>query len=230
MACDRIDLADDLWHEGGSMPGFIFICCALFLFLMLGLRYSKSVMPLRTLEDRTLPGLPGPKGLVRRLDGMERGRMLLPGTTPEVIDEGNLILPAHWEHDVTVGRYACIAYTWALGRMAEEDPEGEQQRKKTLARARVIPVFTFLIALVLVFMHHISTATGLSLFLFVWAFLIFAGLTSQGRDRKAVDLAKTGLKQAGLWPQLHQDAMAIEGCLDAMAWSQIPGLKRVLPR
>lgn len=38
------------------------------------------------------------------------------------------------------------------------------------------------------------------------------------------------LKEAGLWPQLPSDAMAIEQCLKALTWCHVAGFRRILPR
>ena len=62
------------------------------------------------------------------------------------------------------------------------------------------------------------------------AFFTFSALPSQFREWKAAEIAKSGLKEAGLWPVLPSDAMAVEQCLKALSWCHVAGFRRILPR
>lgn len=209
---------------------FLLLSGIVFLILM-ALRHGKARGPLLSYGDRPLPGFPGPIGLIRRLDGMGRKqREILPGHQPTHKKDGMMTLPLAWEDRVTAGRMACTAHAWALSIMAEDDPVGDKNRTQAVYRSLIVPFFVVLIALALVFVKHADVMTMVSLSVFVWAFLAFAAVPSQMREKKAVDVAKTGLREAGMWPQLSEDAYALETCLNAMAWSRVAGFPRILPR
>ena len=72
---------------------------------------------------------------------------------------------------------------------------------------------------------QIALAIGLA----CWAFFTFSALPSQFREWKAAEIAKSGLKEAGLWPVLPSDAMAVEQCLKALSWCHVAGFRRILP-
>ena len=72
--------------------------------------------------------------------------------------------------------------------------------------------------------------SALAIGLACWAFFTFSALPSQFREWKAAEIAKSGLKEAGLWPVLPSDAMAVEQCLKALSWCHVAGFRRILPR
>lgn len=205
---------------------------AIILFAVLAyLRHTKGVMPLRRSEGAALPGFPGPRGLVVRLDGMERKqRVVIDGRFPGVSKDGSLVLPLKWEKEMTVGRMAAVAHTWGLGLLAEDDPVGAKSRENAILRTAIITFFVGLIALAMVFIKHVDFRIALAMIVGTWAFLSFAAIPSQYREWKARDLAKQRLKEAGLWPQLPQDGRALESCLDSMIWCRVAGFRRILPK
>ena len=167
------------------------------------LRFTKGVIPLRTYESRELPGFPGPVGLIRRLDGAEkRRRKLAEARTPGVDENGLISLPPAWEGKVTAGRMA----------------------------ATMIPFFTGLVLLGMIAAGLLKFQIALAIGLACWAFFTFSAIPTQFREWKAAEMAKSGLKEAGLWPQLPSDAMAIEQCLKALTWCHVAGFRRILPR
>ncbi len=210
---------------------FILLSAIVFLILM-SLRYGKASAPLSSYGDRPLPGFPGPVGLVYRLDGLGRKqREIVPGRLPSYKGkDGSMVLPVSWEERVTTGRMACVAHTWALAMMAEEDPEGDKKRVDSINRSKIVPFFLSLIALALIFVKHADISLVASITVFTWAFLTFAAIPTQLREKRAVEVARAGLLKAGMWPQLKEDAYALEACLIAMAWSRVAGFPRILPR
>lgn len=210
---------------------FLLLSGIVFLVLM-SLRYGKARSPLFSYGERPLPGFPGPVGLVHRLDGVGRKqRQIVPGRHPSYNGkDGSMVLPVQWEEKVTTGRMACVAHTWALAIMAEEDPSGDKNRTQSINRSRMIPFFVTLIALALIFTKRADVMLVSSLAVFTWAFLTFAAVPTQMREKKAADIARKGLREAGMWPQLSEDAYALDACLDAMAWSRVAGFPRILPR
>lgn len=72
---------------------------------------------------------------------------------------------------------------------------------------------------------QIALAIGLA----CWAFFTFSALPTQFREWKAAEIAKSGLKEAGLWPVLPSDAMAVEQCLKALSWCHVAGFRRICP-
>lgn len=204
---------------------------AVVLGVIAALRFTKGVIPLRTYESLELPGFPGPVGLVRRLDGSEkRQRKLGEGRTPGVDENGLIILPPAWESKVTAGRLACVAHTWALSRLVKENPEAAKARKVAAARATMIPFFTALVLLGMMATGLLKFQIVLAIGLTCWAFFTFSAIPSQFREWKAAEIAKSGLKEAGLWPLLPSDALAIEQCLKALTWCHVAGFRRILPR
>ena len=195
------------------------------------LRFTKGVIPLRTYESRELPGFPGPVGLIRRLDGAEnRRRKLAEARTPGVDENGLISLPPAWEGKVTAGRMACVAHTWALSILVKENAEAAKARKTAIARATMIPFFTGLGLLGMIAAGLLKFQIALAIGLACWAFFTFSAIPTQFREWKAAEMAKSGLKEAGLWPQLPSDAMAIEQCLKALTWCHVAGFRRILPR
>lgn len=195
------------------------------------LRFTKGIIPLRTYESGELPGFPGPAGLIHRLDGAQkRQRKLTKSRSPKVDTDGLISLPDAWENKVTVGRLACVAHTWAMSNLIKEDPAAAKVRKIATNRAIMIPFFAALILLGLIVTGLIRFQTALSIELACWAFFTFSALPSQFREWKAAELAKNGLKEAGLWPALPSDAIAVEQCLKALSWCQVAGFRRILPR
>ena len=195
------------------------------------LRFTKGVIPLRTYESRELPGFPGPAGLIHRLDGAEkRQRKLAEARFPGVDENGLISLPPAWEGKVTAGRLACVAHTWAMSSLVREDPAAAKARKTASGRAMMIPFFTALILLGMLATGLLKFQIALAIGLACWAFFTFSALPTQFREWKAAEIAKSGLKEAGLWPLLPSDAMAVEQCLKALSWCNVAGFRRLLPR
>ncbi len=209
---------------------FLFPAVIIFLILMM-LRHTKSKRLLNHYGNQPLPGFPGPAGLVMRLDGMDRKqRKIVHGRRLGNKKDGVVVLPPAWEQHMTAGRMACVAHAWAWSVLAETDPEGDTKRMKSINQAKIVCFFACLIALAIVFFRHANPLTVFAITAFLWAFLAFAGLPTQIREKQATDLAKKGLKEAGLWPQLTEDAYALEACLQAMSWSRVAGFPRIWPR
>lgn len=174
---------------------------------------------------------PGPAGLIHRLDGAEkRQRKLEKARFPGVDENGFISLPPAWEGKVTAGRLACVAHTWAMSSLVREDPEAAKARKTASARATMIPFFTALILLGMLATGLLKFQIALAIGLACWAFFTFSALPTQFREWKAAEIAKSGLKEAGLWPVLPSDAMAVEQCLKALSWCHVAGFRRILPR
>lgn len=199
--------------------------------IIAALRFTKGVIPLRTYESRELPGFPGPKGLIRRLDGAEkRQRKLAEGRSPGVDENGLISLPSAWEDKVTAGRLAFVAHLWAMSCLVKEDPAAARTRKTAIARATMIPFFTALILLGMLAVGLLKFQIILAIGLACWAFFTFSAIPTQFREWKAAEIAKSGLKESGLWPLLPSDAQAIEQCLKALSWCNVAGFRRILPR
>lgn len=145
-------------------------------------------------------------------------------------ENGFISLPPAWEGKVTAGRLACVAHTWAMSSLVREDPEAAKARKTASARATMIPFFTALILLGMLTAGLLKFQIALAFGLACWAFFTFSALPSQFREWKAAEIAKSGLKEAGLWPVLPSDAMAVEQCLKALSWCHVAGFRRILPR
>ncbi len=211
--------------------GFITVLSLIVLGIIASLRFSKGIAPLRTYESRELPGLPGPAGLIYRLDGTDSPqRELGKSRAPDVDEEGNISLPPHWEGKVTAGRFACVAYTWAMSALGKQSPDTAKARKLAIRRATMIPFFIGLVLLIAAIARVMLWQYAIPVFLACWAFFTFAALPTQFREWKAADLARQRLKEAGLWPMLATDAEAIDRCLKAQAWCNVAGFRRALPR
>ena len=90
--------------------------------------------------------------------------------------------------------------------------------------------FTALILLGMLATGLLKFQIALAIGLACWAFFTFSALPTQFREWKAAEIAKSGLKEAGLWPLLPSDAMAVEQCLKALSWCNVAGFRRILPR
>ncbi|MEG0836837.1 MAG: hypothetical protein RR138_03655 [Akkermansia sp.] len=231
MTFRRIDQVHRLCQNPLMLSIFVLLVAALLFLILMSLRYGKGMTPLRRAEGTPLPGFPGPIGLINRLDGIERKqRDIIPGRAPNVKADGSMTLPLRWEDDVTAGRLACVAHTWALAQLSDQDPEGGKKREQAVTRTHIVTFFTALIVIALVFIKHLDTKTAMALVAGVWAMLSFIAIPTQFREWKALEVARTGLKNAGLWPRLESDAHAIDTCLKAMTWCRVAGFRRILPR
>lgn len=211
--------------------GFVILISAVVLGILAVLRFTKGIAPLRNYEKVSLPGLPGPTGLIHRLDGSDqKQRPISYGRHPELKGDNELVLPKAWETDMTAGRYAAVAHLWALDQLKQEDPNGAKERKNALFRAIIIPFFSALILIALVGLKRIPVTPGIAVFLAIWAFCSFSAFPGQFREWKAAEIAKKGLQNAGLWPQLSTDANAVDICLKALYWCRVAGFRRILPR
>lgn len=231
MTLRCIDQPSLLWQNERMFSMFVLLVSALFFFIIMSLRYGKAISPLRRVGGVPLPGFPGPIGLINRLDGVDRKqRDITAGRTPNIKQDGSMTLPLKWENTVTAGRLACVAHTWALAQLAEEDPEGGKAREQAIRRAHIVTFFSLLIAGVLVFVKHMDYRTALAMVTGIWTFISFSAIPTQYREWKALEIARTGLKNAGLWPRLNRDAQALDTCLKAMTWCRVAGFRRILPR
>lgn len=204
---------------------------ALILFAVMGyLRYTKGIAPLRAMGRVSLPGFPGPRGLVNRLDGLDRRRReIQQGKSPLPKMDGSIILPDFWEGEMTAGRMASVAHTWGLCLLAENDTAGAKAREAAISRTMIIVFFTVLVAVALIFLKRVDARLALMLVSWIWAFLTFIAIPTHYREWKARDVAKKRLKEIGLWPRLAQDQQALDICLTAMIWCRVAGFRRILP-
>lgn len=231
MTLRRIDPDGRMWQKKPMFATFVLVVSALFFLIIMSLRYRKAISPLHRAGSVPLPGFPGPVGLVNRLDGIERKqREINTGKAPNIREDGSMTLPAKWEDHVTAGRLACVAHTWALAQLAEDDPEGAKAREHAVKRTHIATFFVILIAAALVFIKHMDLRMAFAIIAGVWTFLSFSAIPSQFREWKALEIARTGLKNAGLWPRLNKDAVALDTCLKAMTWCRVAGFRRILPR
>ncbi|MFR4417181.1 MAG: hypothetical protein ACLT8E_07285 [Akkermansia sp.] len=194
------------------------------------LRFTKGIIPLRTYESRELPGFPGPAGLIHRLDGAEkRQRKLEKARFPGVDENGFISLPPAWEGKVTAGRLACVAHTWAMSK---------PWSGKTLSRPKPANRRASRHDDSLLHSPHPAGDAGHRAVEVpdcagyrpaCWAFFTFSALPTQFREWKAAEIAKSGLKEAGLWPRLSSDA----GCgtmPESIVMVHVAGFRRILPR
>ena len=174
---------------------------------------------------------PVPWGLIRRLDGAEkRRRKLAEARTPGVDENGLISLPPAWEGKVTAGRMACVAHTWALSILVKETRKRQSPQNGYCTRHDDLPFFTGLVA-----SGHdsgrpaeIPDCPGHRPGMLGFLYLLRHSYPVPGMESR--EMAKSGLKEAGLWPQLPSDAMAIEQCLKALTWCHVAGFRRILPR
>lgn len=200
---------------------------------MAWLRFTKASVPLKQGENYVLPSSPGVKGVIRRMDGMERkNRTLLQSRRPKSHEDGSLALPSlRWDKDsMTAARLASIAHTWALAKMAESDPKGHKEREGAIARARVIPILGILFCVMMIVVGKINIPVALGLLLAAWALMIAVSIPSQFREWKAIAIAKKGLRDAGLYPQFQDAASVLDRCITACSWSRVAGFRQIVPK
>ena len=82
----------------------------------------------------------------------------------------------------------------------------------------------------MVYLKKIPLIAGVAVFLGVWAFFAFTSFPSQLCEYKAAEYAKKGSKNAGLWPKLNSDAMAVDACLKSLYWCRVGGFRRITAR
>lgn len=109
-------------------------------------------------------------------------------------------------------------------------PGGGKSPQNRLCARHDDSFFTALILLGMLTAGLLKFQIALAIGLACWAFFTFSALPSQFREWKAAEIAKSGLKEAGLWPVLPSDAMAVEQCLKALSWCHVAGFRRILPR
>lgn len=216
-------------------PALIFVCilCVAVIGIMSWLRYIKGKLPLREGESHILPSAPGVRGVVMRLDGMDRkNRPIHQGRLPRSLPDGSLSLPCiKWESGpMSVARLAVVAHTWAQAKQAEEDPRGYKDREQAVARARVVPVLGLFFCMMMIFAGRLNVPVALTIMLSVWTLMIAISIPSQFREWKAVAIAKNGLKRAGLYPQLQDTANALDRCLTALSWCRVAGFAQIIPK
>lgn len=199
---------------------------------MLLLRYIKGIVPLKRNEHISMPGHPGPEGLIYRLDGIEhKTRTVTFQRTISIKGNGELTLPRRWKNaPLTTGRMAATAFIWAHARLAEEDEESARQYRSTMFRSIMAPLFTAFVCVALVIAKGLDWRIALTITTGVWALLAFMALPGQYRNWKAKDMAREALKERELWPVDKQAAQAIETCLSAMIWCHMAGFRTVPPR
>ena len=212
---------------------FLWILCGAILLLIAWLRWTKAKIPLSLKASQKLTGVPSPKGIIYRLDGMNhKNRPLLNARILSVKADGTLSLPLHqWEKgEMTVARFASVSYLWALAQMAEQDPEGHKQRETHLARARLIPLLALFFLLLFLLLGKIAFPLAFSLWLFIWTLCVVTSLPSQFREWKVIALAKDQLKKSGLYPADQTLVVEINRCLSAQAWARVAGMTQIITR
>lgn len=180
-----------------------------------------------------LPSSPGVRGVVRRLDGMERkNREIYESRIVKSRPDGSLALPCdRWSREtMTVSRLAAIAHVWAMARMAEADPQGYKDREGSIARARVVPVLTLFVCGVMVLAGRMTFPIALTFIFGTWTLMVAISIPSQFREWKAIAVAKKGLKEAGLYPQLQNTATALDRCITALSWCRVAGFSQIIPK
>lgn len=209
---------------------FLLIACTM-LAIAGWLRYSKGVAPVQKAHRRESKSFPAPAGLIYRLDGASvHNREVGNAFSPRVTQDGGVAFPKSWDRRVTLGTVAAVAYTWALAKLAEDDPTGHKEREQTLSRSLIIPVLCFVIMAILTALGRIHPFYALSVSLLVWAVMTYSTFQSHNREWQAVTIAREGLKSAGMWPQMPGTANTLERALRAQAWCRIGGFPRYFPR
>lgn len=195
------------------------------------LRHTKGVAPLRRAHRRPSETFPAPPGLVRRLDGIEApNREVGIALSPRISPDLGLAFPRKWNDQVTLATVATVAYTWALAKLAEDDPEGHREREQALLRAAIIPFLSFVILAVLVLLAKMPPYAALVIQMLVWAVLIYASFKTHHREWAAVAVANEALKTSGMWPQMPGTALTLERAVRAQAWCRVGGFPRYFPK
>ncbi len=211
----------------------VWLFCGVILFILGWLRFVKGRFALREGEGIEMGAIPQAAGVVLRLDGIERrNRVILDSRRPRGLEDGSVALPlSRWATSpMTIARLALVAHTWAMARQAEADPEGHRQRERAVARARVIPILVFFLSLILLAAGRCTLPMAFTLVLGVWTMTIIVSIPSQFREWKAVEIAREGLKSAGLYPQSRLAAGLLNRSLSALSWCRVAGFRQVVPR
>lgn len=195
------------------------------------LRHTKGVAPLRRAHRHASATFPAPAGLVRRLDGVEEPcRSVGVALSPRVTADGGVAFPGTWDKTVTLATVATVAHTWALAKLAEDDPEGHREREAALTRAAIVPFLSFLLLAALVVLGRLAPYPALVIQMLVWAVLTYAAFRTHHREWAAVTVAKEALKASGLWPQMPGTATTLERAVQAQAWRRVGGFPRYFPK
>ncbi len=195
------------------------------------LRYTKGVAPLRRAHRRPSETFPAPVGLVRRLDGIdEPNRKVGAALSPRVTAECGVAFPRKWDSDVTLATVATVAHTWALAKLAEDDPEGHREREQALTRAAMVPFLSFLLLATLVLLGKLAPYPALVIQMLVWAVMTYAAFRTHHREWAAVTVAREALKASGMWPQMPGTATALDRAVQAQAWCRVGGFPRYFPK
>lgn len=211
----------------------IWFFCGIIVVILAWLRWRKGQYALSSGEKILLPHSPSCLGIIRRLDGIERhNRIVSSSSRPLSRLDGSLDIPLiSWDKKpMTVARFASIAHTWALAQMAESDPSGHIQRERAIAQARIIPILTLFLCIILCAAGRISPSIGITLVFIAWVLPSLIAIPSQFREWKAIAIAKTGLKNAQLYPQDLGLVSAINKSLTALAWCRVAGMKQIVPK
>lgn len=226
-----VDGAVRVWQSRRVLWKLALFVTAIVFFVLASLRYGKGVFPLRAVKGRVLPSFPAPEGLIARLDGFDRrSREVKTSFMPCVLKDGGVAFPKRWSHEITIGSVAGVAHTWALACMAEADPEGHKVRENALLRAAIVPFLSFLVLTVLCVLGRIPVSAAVAALAIVWVLMAFSAVMSQMREWKAVEVAKAGLREAGLWPKMPGTSAALEQALKAHAWCRVGGFFRYYAR
>lgn len=216
-------------------PPLVLICllCGVVAAIMYWLRHTKGRVPLRAGEDMILPATPGVRGVVMRLDGLDRkNREIYESRYVKSRPDGSLSLPYEkWnQEEMTVARLASIAHVWAMAQLAKDDPDGYKDRESSVARARVVPILGLFVCMIMMVAGRMTLPIGFTLLFVIWTMMVLVSIPSQFREWKAVAIAKTGLKQAGLYPQFQNTAAVLDRCIAALSWCRVAGFRQIVPR
>ncbi|MCD7799472.1 MAG: hypothetical protein LUG84_08765 [Akkermansiaceae bacterium] len=195
------------------------------------LRHTKGVAPVQRAHRWRSSSFPAPAGLVYRLDGAETpNRTVSAALTPRVTANGGVAFPRGWNHCVTLGTVSIVAYTWALAKLAEDNPDGHREREQALDRALIVPTLAFAALAIFMALGRINPFYALTLTALVWAVMAYSAFRTHGWEWQAVTIAREGLKTAGMWPQMPGASHMLDRALSAQAWCRIGGFPRYFPR
>lgn len=210
---------------------FLSFIIVVYAVIAMGLRYNKAVRPIKLIGNMPIPSMPSASGIIRRLDGVDRhNREIKSVRIPSIQDDGVIGLPLKWSHDMSIGRVAITAHTWALSRMMEDDMTGGKEREKALRLATIIPLLSFLVLCFACIASKLSLGYAIPIWGAIWAFMSLSCFLTQMRETKAAQLAEAALKESGLWPQDPLMGKALSAGIKAAGWARMGGFRRVLPR
>lgn len=198
------------------------------------LRFAKGYLGLKRAESELYPYQFSPGAIVSRLNGLEHhAPPIHEGKLPRFDEKTeSLVLPLNrWRTgDMNMARVAVISHTWAHSLLAKQDPLGHRQRERAVVRARLVPILALFMCLVLAGTGRISPMVALTLLVVSWTLTAMIAIPSQFREWKAIAIAKTGLKEAGLYPQSRDEAAQLNRALSSLAWCRVAGFRHLVPK